>query len=190
MRELLKHEQAYAEYSGEQWEAENAPPVKEPARLEKGKYIPYKEAMQKDNWELVKKNQTTKPEIPPSTFTRRLQSAICERLAKYGMPKSDELLYYSAAKSALDQHGVDAWFEFDGARAEIDYTVNEQGKGEGTPGYKSELIFPKHKDLPGEFENLANRITETLIAKRDEILRKRAAENRPLRLSRRDRFRI
>lgn len=152
-------ERARTEWTGPEWDAENAPSVKEEARLRE-KYISYNEAMKESNWELVKKNQPFDPAKPSPVYPKRIQFEIFNRLDRLGMANQyDDVFYYSAGKSMLDQHGVDGWFEHGGARAAVDWTINEAKKG----GYKSILIFPEDVEIPEKFDKKMEEIMNALL---------------------------
>ncbi len=171
-------ERARTEWTGPEWDAENAPSVKEDARL-RVEYIPYNEAIKESNWELVKKNQPFDPAKPSPVYPKRFQLEIFKRLDRLGMVNQyDDMFYYSAGKSMLDQHGVDGWFEYSGGRAAVDWTVNEAKRG----GYKSILIFPEDVEIPEKFDNKVEEIVDALLEDKRQkaAARKQKSSYRPL----------
>lgn len=157
-------------YTGGLLEADTFPKVGEMARARQ--YVPYSQAMRA--WILVKDHQPWNP-AEPEGWAGDLHSEVAIAL---GLEDWSELCLFSAAGSALDWHGTDAWFELAGVRVTLDVTANTAK----FDGYKADVIVtPVAIEDADERRELAATIAAELQRRRQEAA---AQERRPRRLVR------
>lgn len=157
-------------YTGGLLEADTFPKVGEVARTRQ--YVSYAQAMMA--WRLVKDHQPWNPS-EPTGWAGNLHSEVCIAL---GLEDWSELCLFSAAGSALDWHGTDAWFELAGARVTLDVTANPAK----FDGYKADIIVsPVAIENAGERRELAATIAAELKSKRQEAAAQQRQPRRPLR---------
>ncbi len=95
-----------------------------------GEYKPYRQALEE-----VKANQPWDPTDPNVRFANDLHALVALVL---GLIDWAELRIYTAIGSDLDRwHGIDAFFEFGGARVTLDVTLNRHKLDYG---YKADFI--------------------------------------------------
>lgn len=157
-------------YTGGLLEADVFPSVGYEARTRE--YVTFSQAMMA--WELVRKNQPWNPS-EPTGWAGNLHSEVCLAL---GLTDWAELCLFSAAGSALDWHGMDAWFELAGVRVTLDVTANEAK----FDGYKADFIVtPVNIEDAKERRELAATIAAELKSKRQEAAAQQRRPRRPLR---------
>lgn len=112
------------------------------------KYLPFRLAT-----EQAKKNQpsTWDPTDPPTDFANDLHAYVALKL---GIDDWSQLNLFSSTGQALDVfHGVDAFFEYQGAICTLDLTLRNKG------GYKADLeITPNDFSEESELRCLAGDI--------------------------------
>lgn len=156
-------------YTGGLLEADTFPKVGESARARQ--YVPYAQAMMA--WKLVKDHQPWNP-AEPDSWAGDLHSEVAIAL---GLEDWAELCLFSAAGSALDWHGMDAWFEFRGVRVTLDVTANTAKFN----GYKADIIVtPVTIEDADERRELAATIAAELASKRQEAVARQQQPRRPL----------
>ncbi|MSR85606.1 hypothetical protein EXS71_04205 [Candidatus Uhrbacteria bacterium] len=134
--------------------------------------MPYSQAMMA--WSLVRNHQPWNP-AEPEGWAGDLHSEVAIAL---GLENWAELCLFSAAGSALDWHGMDAWFEFYGVRVTLDVTANPSKFN----GYKADVIVtPVAIENADERRDLAATIAEELMSKRQEAAAHQRQQRRTMR---------
>lgn len=120
-------------------------------------YLSYDKAMAD-----VRKRQYTAPEDPSEDFAAAVLASLEEELNA-----PEKIKFYTAIGTLLDRdHGIDAWFEYEGRMVTIDVTTVQGGKGRT----KADIDFsvPRDglaKEYRGgeEFNKYVDRLTKLIL---------------------------
>lgn len=184
-RTIKEREKDMNGYTGGLLEADTFPTVQAGARARE--YVNYVQAM--GAWEKVKTAQPwsnpAEPDPRVSRFAANLHTAVAMILMGQGGDWSC-LCLYTAAGSALDWHGIDAFFELAGARVTLDVTANPAKLN----GYRANIIVPPEAvEEESVRDDLARMIAQELLdqlaaAERIRLVRQEVTHRQSRRLRR------